>query len=297
LVEDRRQHFAAVRRAVEELDVLVFTLGLTETWCHRADGAAYPLCPGVAGGHFDPSAHVFNNLRVSDVISDLEETVAFILERNPGARFILTVSPVPLVATMEDRSVLTSTTYSKSVLRVAAEEIAARHQQVAYFPAYEIITGSFTGGRYFAEGLRDVTQAGVSHVMRLFTKHYVAGTESAPSVPVATAQPAPDRGIAAGELQRELEAVAAVLCDEVSLDVEPVHATVHAPGRAGAVATLAESAVPVAEDADRSSAWSYLRGAATEPPPKPETQSLAAASPPAVRASLWRRIWNRVSRS
>ena len=29
---DRRQHLAAVRRMVEELDVLVFTLGLTETW-------------------------------------------------------------------------------------------------------------------------------------------------------------------------------------------------------------------------------------------------------------------------
>ena len=42
---DRRQHFAAVRRAVEELDVFVFTLGLTETWICCLDGAAYRCAP------------------------------------------------------------------------------------------------------------------------------------------------------------------------------------------------------------------------------------------------------------
>ena len=292
LVEDRRQHFAAIRRAIEQMDVLVFTLGLTETWCHRTDGAAYPLCPGVAGGRFDPSAHVFVNLRVGEVISDLEETVAFILQRNPNARLILTVSPVPLVATMEDRSVLTSTTYSKSVLRVAAEEVAARYQQVAYYPAYEIITGSFTGGRYFAEGLRDVTPAGVSHVMRLFTKHYVAGAESTPA---ATVRPAQDQNVAADEVQRELEKVAAVLCEEVSLDAEPVQAMAAAP-----VAQEVEAVAPpvrdsIAEDRDRSPAWSYLRGATAEPPPKPASPKLPPAPP--VRASPWRGIWTRLSRS
>jgi hypothetical protein len=269
LVEDRRQHFAAIRRAIEQLDVLVFTLGLTETWCHRADGAAYPLCPGVAGGRFDPNNHVFVNLSVSEVISDLEETVAFVLERNPTARFILTVSPVPLVATMEDRSVLVSTTYSKSVLRVAAEEIAARHEQVAYFPAYEIVTGTFTGGRYFADGLRDVTEAGVSHVMRLFMRHYVAATEAAPA---AAVHPVQDQDTAADEQLRKLEEIAAVLCDEVSLDVEPVVAPEPALVGAGQ-----DDRAIVAE----ASAWSYLRNPKTEP---------AATEAPGtvVRRSLWR---------
>ena len=69
---DRRQHLAAVRRMVEELDVLVFTLGLTETWYAKADGAVYPICPGVSGGSFDPARHGFINLRVSEVISDLD---------------------------------------------------------------------------------------------------------------------------------------------------------------------------------------------------------------------------------
>src|SRR5262245_61980744 len=56
-------------------DVFVFTLGLTEGWVSRADGAAFPLCPGVAGGTFDPAKHVFLNLRVNEVIDDLQEAI------------------------------------------------------------------------------------------------------------------------------------------------------------------------------------------------------------------------------
>ena len=49
---DRAQHFAAVRRAFEEMDALVFTLGLTESWEAAGDGAAFPVCPGTAAGDF-----------------------------------------------------------------------------------------------------------------------------------------------------------------------------------------------------------------------------------------------------
>ena len=207
---DRRQHFAAIRRAVEELDVFVFTLGLTEGWVARADGAAYPLCPGVAGGSFDETRHVFLNLSVPEVVDDLRQTVSLIRERNRGARFIFTVSPVPLVATAEPRSVLVSTTYSKAVLRVAAEEVARGDDGIDYFPSYEIITGPHARGRYFAEDLRSVTEAGVRHVMGLFFRHYTeAGDEARLQAPGEAAAPAPRHGI---------EAAVAVMCEEVALE-------------------------------------------------------------------------------
>lgn len=212
---DRRQHLAAVRRMVEELDVLVFTLGLTETWYAKADGAVYPICPGVSGGSFDPTRHGFMNQRVGEVIGDLTETIGLIRTRNPRARFILTVSPVPLIATMEDRSVLVSTTYSKSALRVAAEDVAATHEGVSYFPSYEIITGNYTRGAYFAGDMREVTEAGVEHVMRLFLKHYTNFAEETLSLALPeTKAPQP----ASGGMRVALEEAVAVLCDELLLD-------------------------------------------------------------------------------
>jgi hypothetical protein len=169
---DRRRHFAAVRRLFEEVDVFVFTLGLTECWCAADDGAAYPLCPGVAAGEFDPARHVFHNFSLEEVVADLDAFLAELRAVNPQARLLLTVSPVPLAATAEPRHVWTSTTLSKAVLRLAAEEMS-RRPGVAYFPSYEIVTAPSARGAYFEPDLRSVTPAGVDHVMRLFARHLI----------------------------------------------------------------------------------------------------------------------------
>jgi GSCFA family len=210
---DRQQHFAAIRRAVEELDVFVFTLGLTETWASKRDGAVYPLCPGVAGGVFDGTQYEFLNLTVNDVTNDLSEAIGRIRAKNPNARIILTVSPVPLAATAEDRSVLVSTTYSKSVLRVAAEQVASSLSYVAYYPSYEIITGAYSRGSYFASDLRSVTEAGVAHVMRLFMRHYASDASA------LTRNPSREDARERTQLNvREIEQIAKVICEEELLD-------------------------------------------------------------------------------
>lgn len=172
LLADRQQHLAAVKKMFATCDVFFFTLGLTESWCNVSDGAIYPLSPGVAGGTFHAEKHKFVNFTVAEVIADLTVFVDLIRAVNPSVRIILTVSPVPLVATAESSHVLVSNTYSKSVLRVAADSVSRSRNDVVYFPSYEIITGHFNRGKYFAEDLRTVTEEGVSHVMRVFMKHF-----------------------------------------------------------------------------------------------------------------------------
>ncbi|HEX3551362.1 MAG TPA: GSCFA domain-containing protein, partial [Candidatus Elarobacter sp.] len=67
----REEHFAAVRTMFESLDVFVFTLGLTETWRSKRDGAVFPTAPGVAAGAMDPDAYEFHNVTVAEVVDDL----------------------------------------------------------------------------------------------------------------------------------------------------------------------------------------------------------------------------------
>ena len=180
---DRAQHLTAVRRMFETLDLFVFTLGLTECWRAKGDGAVYPVCPGVLGGRFDPDRYQFYNQPAEDVVRDLEAFVSGLLGVNPSARIVLTVSPVPLVATAQpNEHVLSATTYSKSVLRVAAETVRRNYDAVEYFPSFEIVTGQFNRGSYFADDLRGVLEAGVEHVMRLFMRHatHSAGPQSTP---------------------------------------------------------------------------------------------------------------------
>ena len=169
-------------------------------------GATAAGAPGVAAGTFDPEKYEFLNFGVAEVSKDLNLFLKKLRLVNSKSRIILTVSPIPLVATGEDRHVLVSTTYSKAVLRVAAEELARGSENVYYFPSFEIITGSHSRGAYFADDMRGVTEEGVDHVMRVFLSR-IAGQ--------ALEQHSDPHG--GDELQRSQSLVKAALqaaCDE-----------------------------------------------------------------------------------
>ena len=206
LIAERDAHLEAVRAAFELADVLVFTLGLTEAWIARKDGAVFPLAPGVVAAPRNAKGVLFANFSVAEMSADLAAFVGKLRSVNPGVRVILTVSPVPLAATYEDAHVLTATPYSKASLRVVAEEAARTLPAVAYFPSYEIVTGPQARGAFWAEDLREVTPEGVARVMRLFSQHYLGGS-------VEASRPDPVAVPSAASLA-EQHALGQIICDE-----------------------------------------------------------------------------------
>jgi hypothetical protein len=173
MLEDRRDHLASVRRMFEQADVFIFTLGLTEVWCCSSDGAALPLCPGADYGTFDSDKYHFRNLTLGDNIAYLKQFLDIVNRLNPALRVILTVSPVPLAATMEPRHVVQSTVLSKSTLRLAADEIRCQYPNVDYFASYEIVNGTFSSAPGFEPDGRTVTAEAVDRVMLSFFAHFV----------------------------------------------------------------------------------------------------------------------------
>ena len=113
---------------------------------------------------------------------------------------------------------LVSTVYSKSVLRAVCGELEAQYDDVAYFPSYEIITGNHARGSYFGPDLREVTEAGVQHVMRLFMKHYATAEKPVESIPEGAITTPPKAERSATEMARDIEAAVKVICDEEVLD-------------------------------------------------------------------------------
>lgn len=202
---ERARHLEAVRTMFEQADWLVFTLGLTEAWRSKIDGAIFPITPGVAGGAYDPSRHEFVNFSAREVSERLQAFITRARSINPNLKFLLTVSPVPLIATYEDRHVLVSTTYSKAALRVAAEEAARTMREVVYFPSFEIITSPATCGYYYSDDLREVTDIGVAHVMRVFGKHFLSAAASDSTLAFAADETASTKTIIKDT---------AVVCDE-----------------------------------------------------------------------------------
>lgn len=192
----RSAHLDAVGRLFEKTDLFVFTLGLTEVWLSRRDGAAYPLCPGTQAGRFDPAEHVFANLGHAEVVADLEAFIARARSIRPDLKLLLTVSPVPLAATASAQHVVSATSYSKAVLRSAAGYLAEKYAFVDYFPSFEIVSSTPMRGAFFNPDLRTVVEDGVEHVMRqFFAQHPPPG-------------PSPDGGSSAAVVPDD------VACDE-----------------------------------------------------------------------------------
>lgn len=172
--EHRAFHLEQVRKLFESTDVFIFTLGLTECWQLGGSDWVFPTAPGTVAGTYDPRRYRFKNLSYEEVVSDMNDALAIIqsVSRSQNLRVILTVSPVPLTATYTNDHVLTATTYSKSVLRVAAGRLCERHPHIAYFPSYEMVTAPWSRGIFFDSNLRTVNRAGVEVIMKTFLRHH-----------------------------------------------------------------------------------------------------------------------------
>ncbi|MEQ1784133.1 MAG: GSCFA domain-containing protein [Hyphomonadaceae bacterium] len=158
----------AFATALTDADVLVFTLGLTESWSNADQGYEYPVCPGTVAGTFDGGLHRFVNQDYAFIHSTLADVLQRIRSVNSDVRIVLTVSPVPLTATMSGNHVLVATMESKSILRAVAGSLANALDYVDYLPSFEIISSPAFKGAFFEANQRTVTRAGVEQVMDCF---------------------------------------------------------------------------------------------------------------------------------
>lgn len=127
------------------------------------------MCPGTVAGQFVSDIHEFCNLSYAQNRDTMTSIINIITHYKPQAKFLLTVSPIPLVATASDDHVLVATEYSKSTLRAMAGDIAnSMRGVVEYFPSYEIITSHPYRGVFFDQNMRTVSPYGVGFVMKHF---------------------------------------------------------------------------------------------------------------------------------
>ena len=179
---DFRSHREHSRRALKKADLLILTLGLTEIWEDQVDGSVIclPSGPYVNEGG-DMSRYRFRVSRFGENLENLEKIHLHLAAENPGCRLLVTVSPVNLWATFRtDADVISASCNSKSTLRAVADEFAANHDNVFYFPAFEMATiyQPLIGRSMFSDGKENfhVNKKTVEFIMDHFFKFYT--TES-----------------------------------------------------------------------------------------------------------------------
>jgi len=178
---DFAHHRIHSRRALQQAEVLILTLGLTEIWQDRVDGSVISLPSGPyvnEGG--DMSRYEFKVSRYAENLANLERIHDIMARHNPDCQLLVTISPVNLWATFRrDLDVISASCNSKSTLRAVADEFTVRHENVFYFPAFEMATiyQPLSGLTYFTDGRENyhVNKNTVKFIMRHFFKFYGGG--------------------------------------------------------------------------------------------------------------------------
>lgn len=175
---DFENHRACSRRVLEKAEVVILTLGLTEVWEDMHDGSVIclPSGPYVNEGG-DMSSYQFRVSRYQENLENLQRIHAIMAEHNPTCQIIVTVSPVHLWATFrQDCDVISASCNSKSILRAVADQFAADHKNVYYFPAFEMATiyRPLMGQSIFTEGRENfhVNEETVGFIMKQFFSYY-----------------------------------------------------------------------------------------------------------------------------
>jgi hypothetical protein len=177
----KRQAMTEVVRRAKEADVIVVTLGLTEVWKDTVVDLITNSTPNPLACRKAPERFLFGGLDYAANLRLLEDIYAQLEKHGkPGFRMVLTVSPVPLEATFTERDVVEATTYSKSLLRVVAEDFAATKLNVVYFPSYEIVMNSPRANAWMGD-CRHVRGELANFIMARFLEHFLPDLEIAPT--------------------------------------------------------------------------------------------------------------------
>ncbi len=170
--ESNRLSYAEVFKRV---DGIILTIGLAEVWYDTTTGGVF--WRGVPKSSYDETRHLCRVSTVEENEENLREIIRLIHLAKPGVPIIVTLSPIPLKATTGDKSCITVDTVSKSILRVAIDNLVTSGlPDVYYWPSFEIVRslGPHLSYALFGEdgNTRHVNRKAVQLILKAFTKHY-----------------------------------------------------------------------------------------------------------------------------
>jgi hypothetical protein len=162
---DVARHVEASRTALERAELFILTLGQNEVWKNRGAGWFYATRP--PGPLADSGEAVLTRLSVEENVRYLERFHRSLLALNPGVRLLVTLSPVPSLATFYDENVVQRSVWNKSILRAAIGGfLESSPESVEYFPSYEIVQ-CWRGNPFLADN-RHVKPEVVDAIMESF---------------------------------------------------------------------------------------------------------------------------------
>lgn len=160
-------------------NVVVATLGLIEAWMQPSNGNYYRQIPHP--DVFPTLGAKFTRLTVREMVEDLV-AIRELLLKHTGAKLILTVSPIPLQATMTPLDIRVANTESKTRIRAAVSEFIDAYPDVNYFHSYELVMTAERLSDFMLEDGRHVNRPAVEYILSEFLAQYAGPGVNVPVV-------------------------------------------------------------------------------------------------------------------
>lgn len=141
---------------LKQSDVILITFG--SSWVYEYRGTAVANCHKVAETEFTR-----RRLSVAEIVNTYTELIKQLLEKNPRLRVIFSVSPIRYM-----RQGASENQTNKAILLLAIEQLTEQFENVAYFPAYEIVLDELRDYRYFAEDMIHPSKVAIDYIWERF---------------------------------------------------------------------------------------------------------------------------------
>lgn len=140
-------------QVIRQSNVFILTLGVAPAFFDRATGEFVLPRPSALNSRALAEKYLCRTTSVQENVENVLQVVDFVRTISPAIKIIITVSPVPLLASFEHESAVQADCLSKSTMRLVAQEVVYNSHiaDIFYWPSFEIFrwAGS-NSSNYFA---------------------------------------------------------------------------------------------------------------------------------------------------
>lgn len=162
LLSNANQVMHSVGVLLPATSCIIYTFGTAIVYERRETGEIVANCHKVPAYNFNRRM-----LSVDEIVHGFKVNYELIKSINKHTRFILTVSPV-----RHQKESFEQNNVSKSILRIACENIVLHNRDVEYFPAFEIMMDELRDYRFYAEDMLHPNAIATDFIWKKFQDSY-----------------------------------------------------------------------------------------------------------------------------
>jgi tetratricopeptide (TPR) repeat protein len=127
-------------QVIKNSDVFILTLGVAAAFFDKATGAFVLPRPSALNSRALAEKYLFRTTSVEENVGNVLYLIEFVRTLAPHIKIVVTVSPVPLLASFEYESAVQADCLSKSTMRLVAHEVVnnSNISNILYWPSFEV---------------------------------------------------------------------------------------------------------------------------------------------------------------